>query len=166
MMINSQKITSFVPLLLLMIAAVAVPVANATVAPNSDDNMNNDIPPDGDGMFCDHPSNPGSCYDRHDNPEAFCVLYPQYTKFCEIIEPICDDDVSVNAISSMDPECTPKDKPCPQDFVRNGEYCARYKADCDVVAGESNVYCNGKIRTDGMLGCDRPWHPGYKFCNN
>jgi hypothetical protein len=64
---------------------------------------------------------------------------------------------------STDPECTPKDEECPENFVRTGEYCARYRADCDLV-GEYNVACNGKERTDGLLGCDRPWHPGYKFC--
>lgn len=52
---------------------------------NSDDTMINDIPPSGKGLFCDHPSNPSSCYDRIDNPEEFCVNNPQYTKFCRIM---------------------------------------------------------------------------------
>jgi hypothetical protein len=42
--------------------------AAATTDVNSDDTIENDIPPDGEGLFCDHPSNPGSCYDRNDNP--------------------------------------------------------------------------------------------------
>ena len=35
---------------------------------NSDDTMINDIPPDGVGLFCDHPSHPGSCWDLKTNP--------------------------------------------------------------------------------------------------
>ena len=52
---------------------------------NSDGTTNNDIPPDGEGLFCDHPSNPGGCYDRNDNPEEFCVNHQQYTLFCETL---------------------------------------------------------------------------------
>jgi hypothetical protein len=75
---------------------------------NNDDTIENDIPPDGVGYFCDNPSHSGSCYDRNDNPEYFCVNNPQYTKFCEIIGPICDEE---GQIYSSDPECTPQDQP-------------------------------------------------------
>jgi len=127
---------------------------------NSDGDMINDIPPDGEGYFCDHPSNPGSCYDRNDNPEYFCVNNPQYTDFCEIIEPICDDE---DQIKSSDPECTEEDSPCPENYVRYNEYCAQYRVDCD--ENPTNVYCTGQRRTDGLQRCDEPEHPGYKFCN-
>ena len=130
---------------------------------NSDDTMVNDIPPDREGLFCDHPSNPGGCYDRNDNPESFCANYgAQYSKFCELIEPICDDSEGVNNIDSTDPECTDEDLPCPENFVRNGEYCTQYKVDCD--ENPTNVYCTGQRRTDGLQRCDEPDHPGYKFC--
>jgi hypothetical protein len=45
--------------------------------------------------FCDHPSNPGGCYDRNDNPEEFCIQYPEYTDFCEVIRDLCDEDGSI-----------------------------------------------------------------------
>lgn len=137
---------------------------NVSVSINSDGDTNNDIPPDGEGLFCDHPSDPGGCYDRNDNPESFCVNYQQYTDFCEIIGEICDDGKSSNDIDSTDPECTDQDEDCPKNYVRYDEYCAQYRADCDIV-GEYNVSCNGKQRTDGLLRCDEPSHPGYKFCN-
>jgi hypothetical protein len=127
---------------------------------NSDDSIVNDIPPDGEGYFCDHPSNPGSCYDRNDDPEEFCVNNPQYTDFCEIIGEICDDE---GQIKSTDPECTEEDSPCPENYVRYNEYCAQYRVDCD--ENPTNVYCSGQRGTDGLLRCDEPDHPGYKFCN-
>jgi hypothetical protein len=126
---------------------------------NSDDTITNDVPPSGEGLFCDHPSNPGSCYDRNDNPEYFCVNNPQYTDFCKIIEPICDDE---GQIKSTDPECTDEGSPCPENYVRYNEYCASYRVDCD--ENPTNVYCTGQRRTDGLQRCDEPEHPGYKFC--
>lgn len=134
-----------------------VPNVNASI--NDDDAMTNDVPPNGQGLFCDHPFNPGSCYDRNDNPEEFCVNNPEYTKFCEVIGPICDNDASINAIQSIDPECTEEGLPCPENFVRYNEYC---EVDCDLHP-ESNVYCNGKRGTDGLSRCDEPNHPGYRF---
>jgi hypothetical protein len=131
---------------------------------NSDDTIANDIPPDGEGYFCDHPSNPGSCYDRNDNPESFCVNHQQYTKFCEIIGPICTGEDVTNAISSTDPECTEEGSPCPDDYIRYGEYCARHRTDC--ISNYASDLCNGKERSDGLLRCDEPDHPGYKFCEN
>ena len=132
---------------------------------NSDDTMVNDIPPDREGLFCDHPSNPGGCYDRNDNPESFCANYgAQYSKFCELIEPMCDDSEGVNNIDrQIQSECTDEDLPCPENFVRNREYCTQYKVDCD--ENPTNVYCTGQRRTDGLQRCDEPDHPGYKFCN-
>ena len=82
---------------------------------NSDDTIINDIPPDGIGLFCDHPSDPGGCYDRNDNPESFCANFgAQYPKFCDIIGEICDDSKGVNNIDSTDPECTNEDEDCPE----------------------------------------------------
>lgn len=153
------------PIFLILLA----PYSYATKNVNSDDTMENDIPPDGEGLFCDQRAQltgsriaPGGCYDRNDNPEEFCVNNPQYTKFCEIIGPICDDNVSINAISSTDPECTPKDQSCPENHVRYNEYCAQYRVDCD--ENPTNVYCSGQRRTDGLQRCDEPNHPGYRFC--
>ena len=124
----------------------------------------NDIPPDGEGLFCDHPSNPGGCYDRNDNPEEFCVNHQQYTTFCEVIGDICDDNKTINAISSTDPECPNENSPCPENYVRyNGILCKGYRVDCD--ESPTNVYCTGQRRTDGLQRCDEPEHPGYKFCN-
>ena len=34
--------------------------------------------------------------------------------------------------------------------------------DCDL--NENNPLCNGEERTDGITVCDKPDHPGYKFC--
>ena len=62
-----------------------------------------------------------------------------------------------------DPECTAKGLPCPENYIRYGDYCAKYRADCD--ANPTNVYCDGSRRSDGFTICDKPDHPGYKFCN-
>jgi hypothetical protein len=128
---------------------------------NSDDDISNDIPPYGTIFFCDHPLNPDWCYDRNDNPEEFCVNNPQYMTFCDVMKPVCDDEGS---ISSTDPECTDEGEDCPENYVRYNEYCAQYRVNCDV--NPFNVYCNDQRRTDGLLRCDEPSHPGYKFCTN
>ena len=139
-------------------------IAAASTDVSNDDTITNDIPPSGEGYFCDHPSNPGSCYDRNDNPEEFCANHgAQYPKFCEIIGEICDDSKGANNIDSTDPECTNEGSPCPENYVRNGKYCAQYRVDCD--ENPSNVYCSGQRRSDGLQRCDEPGHPGYKFCN-
>ena len=73
-----QSLLAIIPLLVL--ATTANVYASKNI--NSNDTMINDIPPDGKGLFCDHPSNPGSCYDRNDNAGDFCLRYPEYTAFC------------------------------------------------------------------------------------
>jgi hypothetical protein len=76
------------PLFILAIIPVLmqlVPNVFASKSINSDDMMENDIPPDGERLFCDHPSNPRGCYDRNDNPEEFCIQYPEYTDFCNLV---------------------------------------------------------------------------------
>jgi hypothetical protein len=89
-------------LLLLAIVGLVAPVMNVNATDvNSDDTMENDVPPNGEGLFCDHPSNPGSCYDRNDNPEEFCVKYPEYDVFCDLID-ICDENGSIRP---EDPYC-------------------------------------------------------------
>ena len=120
--------------------------------------MENDIPPDGEGLFCDYPSNPGSCY----NPESFCVDHQQYTTFCEIIREICDDGKSTNDIDSTDPQCTKEGLPCLDDYIRYGRYCSFYRIDCD--SRPTSIYCDGKWRSDGLLRCNEPDHLAYKFC--
>jgi hypothetical protein len=119
-----------------------------------------------DGLpFCDLPSHPGSCYDRNDNPESYCANYGEKdSDFCELIGEICDDERNSNSIKSTDPECTEEGLPCPEDYIRYDKYCARFRADCDL--NPANVYCNGEKRIDGLIICDRPSHPGYKFCKN
>jgi hypothetical protein len=127
---------------------------------NSDDTMMNDTPPvGGEDVFCDIVKFKESCYDRNDNPEAFCVANPQYTKFCEIIGPICDEE---GEIQDTEPECTPEDEPCPENYVRYNEYCSLYRVECD--ENSTNVYCTGQRRTDGLIRCEDPNHPGSKFC--
>ena len=49
---------------------------------NSDATTDNDISPTGVGYFCDHPSNPSSCYDRNDDPEEYCVNYQDDEVIC------------------------------------------------------------------------------------
>lgn len=44
--------------------------------------MENDVPPDGTGYFCDNPSHSGPCYDRNDNPEEYCVNYRDDEVIC------------------------------------------------------------------------------------
>ncbi len=61
---------------------------------NSDDIMENDMPPDGEGVFCDIVKFKVGCYDRNDNPEEFCLRYPEYEVFCNVID-ICDENGSV-----------------------------------------------------------------------
>ena len=51
------------------------------------------LPPP-EGPFCDDPSNPGSCYDRNDNPEEYCLKYDDQD-FCELIGDLCDEDGSI-----------------------------------------------------------------------
>ena len=80
--------------------------------------------------------------------------------FCENAN-ICDDEGS---ISSTDPECTEKGSPYPENYIRYSDYCPRYRADCD--ANPTNVYCDGLRRSDGLTICDKPDHPGYKFCRS
>lgn len=104
--------------------------------------------------------------DRNDNPESFCANHgAQYPKFCEIIEPICDDPKGSNNIDSTDPYCTDEGSPCPENYVRNGKYCSLYRLDCDDLNVANSYKCNGRERTDRLLRCDEPDHPGYKFCN-
>ena len=48
----------------------------------------------GGSPFCDLPSHPGSCSDRNDTPENYCVNYQDGKwNFCENAD-ICDDDKS------------------------------------------------------------------------
>jgi hypothetical protein len=61
----------------------------------------------------------GGCYERNDTPENYCVNYLDGNwNFCENAD-ICDDEGS---ISSTDPECTEKGSPCPESYIRYGDY--------------------------------------------
>jgi hypothetical protein len=117
-----------------------------------------------DGLpFCDLVRNAMSCYDRNDNPESYCANFGENDRdFCKLIGEICDDEGSSNSLKSTDPECTKEGLPCPEDYIRYGKYCVNYRTDCDL--NPASVYCNGEIRNDGLLICDNPSHPTYKFC--
>ena len=101
---NRRKPIFLLPALLLLV----VPNVYASENINSDDTMINDIPPDGEGLFCDHTSHPGSCYDRNDNAGDFCLRYPEYTAFCKVIH-ICSWKVGDDVIEKWREICTNDD---------------------------------------------------------
>ena len=40
--------------------------------------------------------------------------------------------------------------------------CVEYKIQCEY--NEDHVLCNGQERSDGIKVCDKPEHPGFKYC--
>ena len=46
--------------------------------------------------------------------------------------------------------------------IRDSDSCVDYKLNCEY--NEDNPLCNGEERTDGIMVCDKPDHPGFKYC--
>lgn len=42
------------------------------------------------------------------------------------------------------------------------DICVDYRVNCDL--NPDHKLCNGEERSDGLQICDKPDHPGYKFC--
>jgi hypothetical protein len=63
-------------------------------------------------------------------------------------------------------QCYPDGVPCPDDMIMTEDDdrgCVEYRISCD--ANPNHPLCNGEERSDGIMVCDQPDHPGYKFCN-
>jgi hypothetical protein len=66
-------------------------------------------------------------------------------------------------------QCYPNSEGCStdeylltDDTVDGRDVCVKYRIDCDL--NQDHPLCNGQERSDGLLICDQPDHPGYKFC--
>jgi hypothetical protein len=69
-------------------------------------------------------------------------------------------------------QCYPNSEECEENYIfekanasnpKDSDSCVEYKLDCEL--NEANPLCNGEEREDGIMVCDQPDHPGYKFCD-